>query len=100
MLYFPQPEVTGHVSITLVYVMPDRRKRDLDNYLKPVLDALTECNIIEDDSKIVSLNIYKHPFAEKPGAVHIDVDSEVDHLFDKFTENQSAEVIQFPGRKH
>ncbi len=39
-----------------IYVwVPDRRKRDLDNILKPMLDALTEYGAITDDSAVVSL---------------------------------------------
>jgi crossover junction endodeoxyribonuclease RusA len=31
---------------------PDRRRRDLDNLQKPVLDALEHAGIYEDDSQI------------------------------------------------
>lgn len=31
---------------------PDRRKRDLDNVFKPILDALTRCCVWQDDSAV------------------------------------------------
>jgi crossover junction endodeoxyribonuclease RusA len=36
---------------------PDRRRRDLDNILKAVLDCLTEYGAITDDSRIDELSI-------------------------------------------
>jgi len=38
---------------------PDARKRDLDNYMKGLLDALTESKLWEDDSLIDQLHIYR-----------------------------------------
>lgn len=38
---------------------PDRRRRDLDNLAKPVLDALTHGNVISDDSLIDDLRLVR-----------------------------------------
>ena len=38
---------------------PDRRKRDIDNVLKPTLDALQKAGVYKDDSQIVRLNVSK-----------------------------------------
>lgn len=40
---------------------PDRRRRDLDNLLKAVLDGLAHAGVYEDDSQIVDLRIYWGP---------------------------------------
>ncbi len=40
----------GPVEIHTVVSPPDKRKRDLDNLLKPILDLLKEHGIIVDDS--------------------------------------------------
>jgi len=43
-----------------VYLFPpDRRKRDLDNYMKGLLDALTNAGMWDDDSLIDQLHIYR-----------------------------------------
>lgn len=43
-----------------VYILarpPDRRKRDLDNLFKPILDSLVDYGAIPDDSMIDNLRI-------------------------------------------
>lgn len=55
------PGITLDESIYMeVYLFPpDRRKRDLDNYMKGLLDAITESGLWEDDSLIDQLHIYR-----------------------------------------
>jgi crossover junction endodeoxyribonuclease RusA len=36
---------------------PDKRKRDVDNVLKPLLDALEHANVYENDSQIDKLYV-------------------------------------------
>jgi len=38
---------------------PDRRKRDVDNILKALLDALTHAGVYEDDSFIDDLRVVR-----------------------------------------
>ena len=49
----------GRVSIAILASPPDRRKRDLDNLLKPTLDLLVRHRIMPDDSTefLTSLSI-------------------------------------------
>lgn len=47
-----------HVSIEAY--PPDRRKRDLDNILKSLLDALQHAKVYEDDSQIDFLSIRRN----------------------------------------
>jgi crossover junction endodeoxyribonuclease RusA len=43
-----------------VYLFPpDNRKRDLDNYMKGLLDAATHARLWIDDSQIDQLHIYR-----------------------------------------
>src|SRR5258708_3125770 len=35
----------GRIAISLVVYMPDNRKRDIDNFLKPTMDAMTDAGV-------------------------------------------------------
>lgn len=52
--------------------VPDRRIRDLDNYMKPLLDALTHAKIWDDDSQIDQLDIKRGKLLKK-GAVMLEI---------------------------
>ena len=45
--------------VEVVLYPPDARRRDLDNYMKALLDAITLSNIWEDDSQIDQLAIFR-----------------------------------------
>lgn len=49
------------IAMTIVAYMPDRRKRDLDNILKPILDVFTHAGVYLDDSQIDYLTIRRGP---------------------------------------
>ncbi len=67
------PKLKGpRFCITILARPPDRRKRDLDNLLKPVLDALTEYGAITDDSKVDDLRIQRmNPV--KNGSIQVSI---------------------------
>ena len=48
---------SGKFEVLIHAYPPDRRKRDLDNILKPVLDALGEYGAITDDSDVDLISI-------------------------------------------
>jgi len=48
----PQKILHGRISASIQVFPPDRRRRDLDNILKPVLDLLVHAGIIIDDENI------------------------------------------------
>ena len=50
---------SGPVAIHIVAYPPDRRRRDLDNMLKAVLDALAHTHVYSDDSQIDDLHILR-----------------------------------------
>lgn len=62
----------GRLAITIWLTVPDRRKRDVDNVLKPILDALTSGGAYEDDSQIDRLMVGRAGVG-KPGLVHVTV---------------------------
>lgn len=53
-------EMTGPLRIVIHLYPPDRRRRDIDNSLKALLDALQHGGAYRDDSQIVKLEIEKH----------------------------------------
>ena len=59
-------QIRGPVSVSITLVMPDKRRRDVDNYLKATLDAL-QPKAIEDDCQIVKLDICKIYRKGQPG---------------------------------
>ena len=46
------PPTSGRIALAMDAFPPDRRRRDLDNIQKPVLDALEHAGIYADDSQI------------------------------------------------
>lgn len=52
-------QLAGDLIVDIEAFMPDRRRRDLDNILKALLDALTHAGVWLDDSQIVDLRIRK-----------------------------------------
>jgi crossover junction endodeoxyribonuclease RusA len=49
--------VAGSVRLSVSLVPGDRRRRDIDNVLKPLLDALTHGGAWADDSQVKALNV-------------------------------------------
>ena len=49
----------NRIRLVVVLHPPDRRIRDLDNYMKALLDALTHAELWEDDSLIDQLEVYR-----------------------------------------
>jgi len=64
--------LTGSVAVHITAYPPDRRKRDLDNLPKGVLDALTTAEVWEDDSQVDDLRITRGD-VRKHGALIITI---------------------------
>lgn len=51
----------GDLRVEIEVFPPDRRKRDIDNLLKSLLDSLTHAQVWKDDNQISDLRIYRNP---------------------------------------
>ena len=57
--------IDQRLFVELTMHVPDKRKRDLDNYLKSLFDALTQAGFWADDSQIDQLHIYRGAIVDK-----------------------------------
>jgi crossover junction endodeoxyribonuclease RusA len=63
---------SGEVAVYVFAHPPDRRKRDLDNITKALLDALVGAGVLKDDHQVAVLYVERRPF-ERPGKVRLVV---------------------------
>lgn len=49
--------IAGKYALTITAVRPDRRRRDLDNLIKPTSDLLVEAGVITDDCLCESITV-------------------------------------------
>lgn len=61
----------GRLSVHILAYPPDRRKRDLDNVLKSLLDALQHGGVYQDDSQIDRIEITRGPVGQ--GEVEVTI---------------------------
>lgn len=67
--------IEGPLQVSLMFIPPDSRQRDLDNYIKATLDQLTYLNFIDDDSQIEVLAVSRAGKSDKlnKGAVLVTI---------------------------
>lgn len=68
----PRMGIMDDLIVIIDMYPPDRRKRDIDNVQKCVLDSIEHSGLIIDDCQIVELTTRKHP-PIKGGAIHVEV---------------------------
>ena len=59
--------LTGRLSVTLQIFPPDRRKRDIDNVQKALLDALEKAGVYKNDNQIKDLHSRMHIYDPTEG---------------------------------
>lgn len=68
-----KPPSGGRIALEMNAFPPDRRRRDLDNIQKAILDSLEHGGVYEDDSQI-DLLITRRCEVNKPGRIDIQMD--------------------------
>ncbi len=61
--------LSTEVFVRVAVTFPDRRKRDLDNVLKPLNDVLVQAGVIKDDSLIKFQSIYRNAINKEDARV-------------------------------
>jgi len=62
------------LKVEITAYMPDKRRRDLDNILKALLDALTGAGIWEEDDSQVDEMCVKHGEVRVGGQIEVSID--------------------------
>lgn len=65
--------LTERVRLEVVAWVPDNRKRDLDNIMKPIQDAMLHAKLLVDDSQIDQTFIYRGEKVPPNGLLYIRV---------------------------
>ena len=68
----------GRLRVKVTLNVPDRRQRDMDNYNKALLDALSKAQVWGDDSQIDDLRVVRGPIV-KGGRAIVEIE-EMDAL--------------------
>ena len=69
----PGLHIEDKMLVEVILYPPDNRKRDLDNYMKSLLDALTQAGQWEDDSLINQLLVYRGVKVSPSGSVKVSI---------------------------
>ena len=67
-----RPLLSGRLMVQLELIPPDKRRRDIDNHVKAVLDSLQHAAVIADDEQIDLLRVRRLP-VESPGACDVTI---------------------------
>ena len=67
------PLLEGHLEITIDAYPPDKRRRDIDNILKCLLDSLQHAGVYGDDTQIKDLHCFMHEPCRPNGKVNVAI---------------------------
>lgn len=70
----PPRFASARLSMSIIAFPPDRRKRDLDNALKAILDSCCHAGLFDDDEQIDQLTIVRGSIVED-GALEVTLEA-------------------------
>jgi crossover junction endodeoxyribonuclease RusA len=79
---------SSRLRVSITAVMPDRRTRDIDNIVKPTLDAITHAGVWQDDSQIDELRVVRG---------HVQVPGWIDVTIERIPQPETQKTL-FPVR--
>lgn len=62
-------KLTGNIKLTVQFNCKSKRKRDLDNMLKPLIDSLETNNLFDNDNQIFEINCSKQIGCESDSTI-------------------------------
>lgn len=65
-------QLKGRIAVHIELIPPDKRKRDCDNHIKAVLDALEHAGVYENDSQIDEIRVNRL-HVEPPGCCDVTI---------------------------
>jgi crossover junction endodeoxyribonuclease RusA len=60
------------VTVDLIFWIPDKRRRDIDNLVKPIFDAITHADLWTDDCQVDQFTAYRGELV-KGGASYVRI---------------------------
>lgn len=66
----PKPLLSGKFDVEITLYPPTRRKRDVDNCVKPILDALTSAGVWRDDEDVWQV-LVRRSFVRRSGYAYV-----------------------------
>ncbi|MFC6441071.1 RusA family crossover junction endodeoxyribonuclease [Bowmanella sp. JS7-9] len=73
--------LSGDLVISVTLMLPDTRRRDIDNLNKVLFDALVDARVIEDDEQFIGANLLKLRKGSYEGDPRVEVEIEKADLF-------------------
>lgn len=68
-LFVGHKQMQGRIAANVLLHPPDKRRRDIDNPVKALLDALQHAGVYRDDSQIDELHVVRGQVSLNPCAV-------------------------------
>ena len=67
------PQLDTRLAVVIRLSPPDKRRRDIDNSAKAILDALMHAGVYRDDSQIDDLHMMRGPVQQNDGGVTVEI---------------------------